>query len=289
YDLTRRRDDRDAAGDQCRDADVAGGLDRQAVEALEAGQAADAPPTIRCRERLVLDLAGLEDVKGEEAGALGIGDINGALIRRQPDAVRGQHRVGQLGDLGAVRQRVIEPAMVTLVRVPLAEIGEVEPALAVEHNVVRRRQFVAVAFAVENARLDRLRIDALDRAALVIGPGPGRQKARIRLINGAAVVADIERAVGPGRNAVRPAAGLADLALAAVRRDPRHLPPGNLAEDDRAVGHRYRPFRKAEIARQHLDIGHSPLRLLSTGFTLSAPSGGRGRGPRRRRGRVRWV
>src|SRR5204863_8856030 len=61
------------------------------------------------------------------------------------------------------------------------------------------------------------------------------------------------------------------------RRDPRHLPPGNLAENDRAVGHPYRPFRKAEIARRDLDIGHLPLRLRSVGFTLSALQEGEGR------------
>src|SRR5215471_1143850 len=235
----------------------------------------------------MLDLARLDDVEGQQARGFGIGDIDRALVGRQPDAVRRQHRIHQLDDFRAVRQRVIEPTIVAMRRVPLTEIGEIEPALAVEHDVVRRRQFAAVELAVEHARLAGLQIDALDRAALVIGPGAGRQKARCRLIDGAAIVADIERAVRAGRDAVRPAARLADLGFAAVRRDTRHLPAGDLAEDDRAVGHPYRPLWKAEVARQDLDIGHCGLpaqlltwRMMSTqrsswGRILSAGSGGR--------------
>src|SRR5438105_1633382 len=143
-----------------------------------------------------------------------------------------------------------------MMRMALAQIGEVGPALLVEHDVIRRRQFMVVALAVEGAGLAGLWVDALDRAALVIGRRTGRQEAGCRLVDGAAVVADIKGAVRTGRDTVRPAAGFADLALAAVRGDAGHLPAGNLAEDHRAVGHPYRPFRKAELARQDLDIGH---------------------------------
>src|SRR2546423_7840656 len=100
-------------------------------------------------------------------------------------------------------------------------------------------------------------------------------------------MADIKSAVRAGRDAVRPAAGFVDLALAAVRRDSGDLLPGNLAEDYRAVRHPHRPFRKAEIARQDLDVGHcrpSPAYELtwrmiaaqrsSRGNVASAPSAG---------------
>src|SRR5438876_770821 len=42
HDLPRGRDDGDVAGYQGRDADITAGLDREAVEALEAGETADA-------------------------------------------------------------------------------------------------------------------------------------------------------------------------------------------------------------------------------------------------------
>src|SRR5581483_4988464 len=77
-------------------------------------------------------------------------------------------------------------------------------ALPVEHEVVRCRQFVAVALAVEGAGLAGLGVDALDRPALVVGRRAGRQEARRRLVDGAAVVADIERAVRAGGDAVGP-------------------------------------------------------------------------------------
>ena len=209
---------------------------------------------------LLLDDPRLDDVEGEQARAFGIGDIDGLFVRRQADPVRGQQRIDQLDDLRPVRQGIIQPAIVAVMREPLAEIGEIEPALPVEHDVVRRRQFVAVALGVERLGLAGFEVDALDRAVLVVRRRPGGQKARRRLVDRAAIVADIERAVGSGRAPVRPAAGLADLGLRAVRRDAGHFLPGNFSEDDRAVGHPDRAFRKAEIGRDDADIiGHIPL------------------------------
>jgi len=64
--------------------------------------------------------------------------------------------------------------MVAVVRIALAEISEIKTALAVEDDVVRRREFMPVALAVEGARLAGARLDALDTAVLVILGGPGR-------------------------------------------------------------------------------------------------------------------
>src|SRR5580704_17464332 len=102
----------------------------------------------------------------------------------------------ELDNLGAVGQRIVETAMVAVARPPLAEVGEVKPALAVEHDVVRRRQFVPAALAVENARFASSRIDPLDIAALVVLGRPGRQKPALGIFI-AAIVAQIERPVGP--------------------------------------------------------------------------------------------
>ncbi len=192
--------------------------------------------------------------------------------------------------------------MVALVRVALAEVGEIEAALSVEHDVVRRRQFVAVALAVEDARFPGLWVDALDRAVLVVGRRAGRHPARRSVIGAAAIVANVERAVGAGGDTVGAAAGLADLALAAVRHDAGDLAAGNLAEDHRTVCHPYRPFGKPQTIGDgaNIAVGHasspyfvvpasagtticlnhaftlriSAAHLSSTGNVLSAFSGG---------------
>src|SRR5438128_2699581 len=118
----------------------------------------------------------------------------------------------ELDDLRTVGERVIKPAVIAIPPSALAEIGKVKPALAVEDQVVRRRQLVAAALAVENARLAAARIDALDGAALVILGRPGREKPALRILV-AAIVADIESAVRASRDPVRPAAGRRDRAL----------------------------------------------------------------------------
>src|SRR6202007_139919 len=97
---------------------------------------------------------------------------------------------------------VVEPAMIAVAAASLAEIGEIKPALAIKDDVVRRRQFVAVALAIEDAHLAGARIDPLNVAALVIPRRPGREKAACGIF-GAAIVAEIERAVGAARQAVR--------------------------------------------------------------------------------------
>ena len=50
-----------------------------------------------------------------------------------------QHRMRDLDDLRAVGLRVIDAAVVAVARAGLAEIGEVEAAAGVEHDVVRAR------------------------------------------------------------------------------------------------------------------------------------------------------
>ena len=148
--------------------------------------------------------------------------------------------------------------MVAVARPPLAEIGEIKPALAVEDDVVRRRQFVPAALAVEDAGLAGARIDPLDIAALVILGRPGRQKPALGIFV-AAIVAQIERAVGAAREPVRPAARRPDRRFAAVRRDAGDRAAGDLAQDDRAVGHRHRPLGKPQPRRHHAYIRHRAL------------------------------
>src|ERR1700740_2776789 len=87
------------------------------------------------------------------------------------------------------------PAMIAVAPTSLAEIGEIKPALAIEDDVVRRRQFVAAALAIEDTHFAGARIDPLDVAALVILRRPGSEQAALGIF-GAAIVAEIEGAVG---------------------------------------------------------------------------------------------
>src|SRR6185437_7108330 len=87
----------------------------------------------------------------------------------------------------------------------------------------------------------------------------------------------VERAVGPRRDAVGAAAGLADLGLLPVRGDPGHLLAGNLAEDDRTVGHPHRPLGKAEPVGDDLDVRHgAPSPQPLTWRAMSAQRSSRG-------------
>src|SRR5881394_808716 len=101
------------------------------------------------------------------------------------------------------------------------------------------------ALAVEDARLAGARIDALDVAALVILGRSGRQKPTLGIFV-AAIVAKVKRAVGAAGESIRPAARRAESRLAAVRRDAGNRAAGDLAQYNRAVGHRDRPLRKPQ-------------------------------------------
>src|SRR5206468_12497408 len=104
-------------------------------------------------------------------------------------------------------ERVVKPAMVAVAPPPFAEIGEVKPALPVEHDIIRRRQFVTAALAVENTRLAGARIDPLDGAALVILRRPSREKPALRVLV-AAVVAVIRAPSGPRATPFGPPPGV---------------------------------------------------------------------------------
>src|SRR5262249_34384309 len=145
--------------------------------------------------------------------------------------------------------------MIAVVCVALAEIGEIKAALAVEDDVVRRREFMPVALAVEGAGLAGARVDALDMAVLVILGWPGRQKPAFGIFV-AAVVADIERAVGSPREPVRSATRRPDRRVTAVRRDASDRAAGDLAQDHRTVGHRHWPLGEPQPARHYAYVRH---------------------------------
>ena len=240
------------------DRDIAAGFDRQAVEALVAAKAGDDPPAMRRRPALLRHHARRGDVERPEPRGFGVGDVQHLAVGGEAAAVGAEDRIRHLDDLRAVRQRVVEAAMVARARVALAEIGEIEAAVGVEHQVVRRRQLVAVAVRVEHARVAGLRIDALDAAAVVVVRGADRHPVARRIL-AAAVVAQIERAVGADREAVGSAAGIADGGTRAVGADAGAASTGDLGEDDRAVRHHHGAFREAEVARHDPHVRHCPF------------------------------
>src|SRR5262249_15836885 len=75
------RDYGDAAVHEGRDADVAVGLDREAVVALIAAAGGiDQAAAVRAGPGLALDLAGSRDVEGPNSRAFGLGDVQCALV-----------------------------------------------------------------------------------------------------------------------------------------------------------------------------------------------------------------
>jgi hypothetical protein len=147
-----------------------------------------------------------------------------------------------------------------------AVIGEIETAMAVHHQIVRRPQRPAVALGVQIGDGAVVRIDPLDPTASVL---PGHEGARehhpAELGRGEtpAVVAQVDRTVGTDRRSVGTALDLGDRRLGPVGRHPREPRPEHLDEHDRSVGHRDRPFRKpqaigdlGEFGRELHYVGH---------------------------------
>ena len=126
-------------------------------------------------------------------------------------------------DRRAVGLRVEDAGAVARALLAQAVVGEVEAAVAVEHEVVGRAQRAPVAFLVEHLDLARAEVDALDAAAAVVARrlARHRQPVHLEVVERGPVVAHVELAVRPDRGAVRPAAGLGDDLRRAVRADAR--------------------------------------------------------------------
>src|SRR5581483_387268 len=125
------------------------------------------------------------------------------------------------------------------------------------------------AAVVDQFDLAGLRVDALDLAAKIIfwRHRPGYPLTADLEPAKAAIVADIDLAVGPHRRAVRPALHLGDSFLAAIRVNPGQPLPHDLDQDDRAVGHDDRTFGKFETVGDDAHLGHFVFSL-----SISYPS-----------------
>ncbi len=125
-----------------------------------------------------------------------------------------------------------------------------------------------VAFAVKRRGRTGRAVETLDGAALVVGMRPLPHRHALD-VAAAAVVAEIERAVGPDRETVRPAAGRREQRDLAVGRHARASIVADLGQDHRSVGHGHRTFRKAEAGRQDTHLAHCipPLSLFGANST----------------------
>ena len=129
----------------------------------------------------------------------------------------------------------------------LAQIGEVEAAVGIEDDIVGARQFVPIAAVIQAGHGAGGDVDPLDAAGCVIAGGiAGQQNAILFIPFKAAVVAHIQRAIRADRHAVGAAAGRGHRLLAAIGVDARDAAGADFHHQHRTIGHRHRPFRKAQ-------------------------------------------
>jgi len=205
------------------------------------------------RPRPARDLARAGEVERDQAAGEGLGGVDGLVVGRQADAVVAERAEERLGDLRAIGGGVVDAALVALAWQVVAEIGEPQAAGPVEHEVVGRAQRMVAAAVVEPVDLAGRQIDALDAAAGVVGGDPGGDGDALALDpGGAAVVADVDRAVGADRRAVGPAAEVGDDLGPAVPASRQGLAL-DLDDDHRAIGHGDRAFREAEALGDDLE------------------------------------
>ena len=145
--------------------------------------------------------------------------------------------------------------MVAMPGIPLAEVGEVEPAMHIKDDVVRRRQLVAVDLGVQRLRLTGFGVDPLDVAELVVRVRRNAHRVALDIL-AAAVVAQIQRAVRPKGQPIRPAAATGKHTGFAVRFDLRELVVADFRQDHRSVRAHHWSFRETESGRQDLNVTH---------------------------------
>ncbi len=217
------RDRRDAAVEQRGRADPAFAVDGERVEVLHAGQAVQQAAQV---ERYGFgECAHSHDGAAEHPPGRRLGPVQRVGVRRQADAVRALHREHDLPDLGPIRLGVVDRRQVAGAGGVVADavIGEIEAAVAVNHQIVRRAERPAVALGVQVGDGAVVRIDPLDPAAEVaIGHEHAGEHhpAELGRREAAAVVAQVDRSVGPDRRTVGTALDLGDRRLGAVRRRP---------------------------------------------------------------------
>ncbi len=230
----------DALGDDVGDVEATVGADLEAVgDRVVAGQAPE-----------VLDLA----VGPDAADAPGIGFVpDDRAVRLGGDAI-GEHRLRErdqhLG--GAVGQQPVNVAGVRVLGVVGPGIREDEAAVGCEDEVVRAIELDALDLGDQHLGLAAL-AHPLDRGIDHLGGAPRA--------DGAAVLADIERAIGAQHAGVRRAGGVGVAARRTVGADHGQLHAIAVDEHQRPVGQHGRTLGPAEpgrdlLRRSRLGLAH---------------------------------
>jgi hypothetical protein len=128
------------------------------------------------RKRILSRHAGRFDVEGPETSGLGFRDIDDGAVRRQPDAVRKDHRVGDFHDVRAVCECIVTPPVLAAPRPHLAKVGEVKTSMRVEDEIVWPDEAMLATELVKPPFLASAWFEALDPSA-GIAFGPARPRA----------------------------------------------------------------------------------------------------------------
>ena len=164
--------------------------------------------------------------------------------------------VSLAADMAAVGLGVIDAAILASLGGRTAMVGEPEPALLVEHQIVGTMQGPALALRIERAQGAGLQIKPLDHAAgMARRRGPRDSHTLVvQPLERAAIVGDVDRPVRADGRAIGPAPGFDDDLFRAVRAHAGEGLPLDLGQDHRAVVHGDGAFRKLEAGRQQLQI-----------------------------------
>jgi hypothetical protein len=275
-DLPGGRDGGDLAAHQRRRHDVAGGRDGDAVQPAEAGQLAEQVSAMRARPGRLAQQARRQDVEAPQAARLRLGDVERLTLGADADAVgAARHRIGRLHDAAAIQRGPINAAMVAVARADLAEVAEPEAAAPIELEVVRPLQPVPRAAVIQAAKPAGGDVHHLNAAARIIRRLAHRAQQARRLVPGeAAIVAQDQRAVGAGRQAIRAARHLGERGGGAVGRHAGDALRRDLDDRHAAIRQANGALGEAQALGQDGERFHR--------FPLS----GRGVGPARARGRL---
>src|SRR5882724_1498159 len=238
-------------------ADVPLPVDGERIEHLVAAEP-DHDPTLLATIRSVgrLDLARPRELESPAAGGGRLHDVQGLLVRREPDAVAPLQGKDRLADHRPVGLRVVHNAAVRVTLPRLPQVREPEAAGAVEDEIVRPAEALAFTAVVECLELACFGIHDLNAAAdVVVGLEHGEELARPLYALEATIVGHEDLAARAHGRAVRAATQGGDHVDLPVGGDARQGPALDLDEDDRAVRHGHRPFGKTQAGGDLLDGG----------------------------------
>src|SRR5260370_1154926 len=200
--LAIRREHADAAAPQRCHAGIAALLERERVKALVARQPMRQLPAIWRGEGLQLQFAGAQHGIGPQTARFGLRCVQGFAVRREADAIRGHEGKSTTPNKTSFGACIVQSAHQQTLRELLAKVGEPEPAMRIEHDVVGSAQRHTVAMRVKRLHFAVSEIYPLNAAPRIVrGLACGPREAVVRTPAEAAVVADIATSIGTYRRA----------------------------------------------------------------------------------------